>query len=81
MRTGHIRGIKGGRRPETGSALSPLLLIAVVEVISRKTSTREILHKWIHADDLAVVADSEVGIQERRKIFGKHGLRVSLEKT
>ena len=68
-----------------GSALSPLLFIAGVEVVSRKASTREILRKLLYADDLAVVADSEADLQERlvdwKKIFDKHGLRVSLEKT
>ena len=68
-----------------GSALRTLLFIAVVEVISRKASTRDILRKLLYADDLAVVADSETDLQERlvdwKEIFGKHGLRVSLEKT
>ena len=65
MSTGNIREIQGGRRPETGSALSPLLFIAVVEVISRKTSTRNIFRKLLYADDLAAVADSEPNLQER----------------
>ena len=64
-----------------GSTLSPLLFIAVVEVISRKASTRDILHKLLYADDLAVVADSEADLQEQlvdwKEIVGKHGLRVS----
>ena len=47
------------------SALNPLLFIAVEEVISRKTSTREILRKLLYADDLAVVADSEADLLER----------------
>ena len=68
-----------------GSALSPLLFIAVVEVISRKVSTRDILRKLLYADDLAVVADSEADLKEWlvgwKEIFGKHGLRVNLEKT
>ena len=62
-----------------GSALSPLLFIAVVEVIS---STRDSLRKLLYADELA---DSEVDLQEWlvdwKEIFDKHGLRVSLEKT
>ena len=45
-----------------GSALSPLLLFAVVEVISRKAGTRDILGKLIYADDLAVLADSEADL-------------------
>ena len=68
-----------------GSALSPLLFIAGAEVISRKASTRDILSKLLYADDLAVVADSEADLQERlvewKEIFGRHGLKVSLEKT
>ena len=63
----------------------PLLFIAVVEVISRKASTRDILRKFLYADNLAVVANSEAGHRERlvdwKEIFRKHGLRVSLEKT
>ena len=68
-----------------GSALSPLLLFAVVEVVNRKASTRDILRKLLYADDLAVVADSEANLQERlvdwKEIFGKHGQKISLEKT
>ena len=48
-----------------GCALSPLLFIAVVEVISRNASTRDILCKLLYADDLAVVADSEADLQEQ----------------
>ena len=55
-----------------------------MDVFSSKVSLRDILYKLIHADDLAVVADSEADLQERlvewKGIFGKHGLRVSLEK-
>ena len=67
-----------------GSVLSPLLFIAGLEVVSRKASTRAILRKLLYANDLAVVVDSEADLQERlvdwKDIFGKHGLRVSLEK-
>ena len=66
------------------SALSPLLFITVVKVISRKASTRHILRKLIYADDLAVVADSEADLQVRlvewKRIFGRNELRGSLEK-
>ena len=61
------------------------MLFAVVEVISRKATTSDSLRKLIYADDLAVVVDSEADLQERlvewKEIFGRHGLRVSLEKT
>ena len=64
-----------------GSALSPRLFIAVVEVISRKASTRDILCKLLYADDLEVVANSEPDLQEQlvdwKEIFGKRGLNVS----
>ena len=83
--TGNIGGIQYGRRPETGRALSPLLFIAVVEVISRKAITRDNLRKLLYVDNCAVVADSETDLQERlvewKEIFGRHGLRVKLEKT
>ena len=39
-----------------GSALSPPLFIAVVEVISWKASTSDILRKLLYVDNLAVVA-------------------------
>ena len=65
--------------------ISSLLFIAAVDVISRKVSTRDVLRKLMYADDLAVVADSEADLQDRlvewKEIFGRHGLRVSLEKT
>ena len=47
------------------AGLSPLLFIAVVKVISRKTSTKDNIRKLIYADYLAVVADSEADLQER----------------
>ena len=64
-----------------GSALSLLLLFAVVEVVNRKASTRDILRKLLYADDLAVVADSEADFQERLVDWKEHGQRISLEKT
>ena len=41
-----------------GSALSPLLFILVMELISRKISTKDVLRKMMYADDLAVIAES-----------------------
>ena len=38
-----------------GSALSPLLFILVMELISRKISTTDALRKIMHADDLVIV--------------------------
>ena len=55
-----------------GRALSPLLFIAVVEVISEY-------------EGHSVVADCEADLQERlvewKEMFDRHRLRVSLEKT
>ena len=65
MRTGNIGGIQGGRRPERVGALSPLLSIVVLELVSRTASTRDILLELPYSDDLAVVADSEAGLRER----------------
>ena len=68
-----------------GSALSPLLFIMVMEMISRKISTKDILRKMMYADDLAIIAESKQDLQEVleewKGVFEKHGLRMSLEKT
>ena len=42
-----------------GSAISPLLFIMVMEIISRKISTKDILRKMMYADDLAIIAESK----------------------
>ena len=48
-----------------GSALSPLLFIAVVKMISRTICTKVILQKLLYAGGLAVVADGEANLQEQ----------------
>ena len=42
-----------------GSALSPLLLIMVMELISRKISMKNVLRKVTYADNLAIIAESK----------------------
>ena len=42
-----------------GSALSPLLFIMVMELISRKINTKDVLRKMVYADDLAIIAESK----------------------
>ena len=68
-----------------GSALSPLLFIMVMEIISRKISTKDILRKMMYADDLAIRAERKQNLhevlEERKRVFEKYGLRMSLEKT
>ena len=47
-----------------GSALSPLLFIMVMSLISGKVSEQEELKKILYADDLAVVADNKEDLQK-----------------
>ena len=46
-----------------GSAFSPLLFIAVVELISRKICIKVLLQKLLYAGGLAVVEDGEANLQ------------------
>ncbi len=47
-----------------GSVLSPLLFIAVLDLISRKTVVKDALKKLLYADDLALVANGKQDLQE-----------------
>ena len=52
--------VKNGLRQ--GSVLSPLLFIAVhpvLDLISRKTVTKDVMKKLLYADDLALVANDK----------------------
>ena len=66
-----------------GSALSLLLFIMVMELISRKISTKDVLRKMMYADDLIAESKQELQevLEEWKGVFEKHGLRMSLEKT
>ena len=44
--------------------LSPLLFIAVLDLISRKTVVKDALKKLLCADDLALVANGKQELQE-----------------
>ena len=44
-----------------GSVLSPLLFIAVLDLISRKTVEKDAMKKLLYADDLALVANDKTG--------------------
>ena len=63
-----------------GSALSPLLFIIVMELISRKISTTDALRKIMYADDLVIVAEHREELQdaleEWNDVFKKHGLNL-----
>ena len=47
-----------------GSVLSPLLFIAVMDLISRKTVVKDAMKKLLYADDLALVANGKQELQE-----------------
>ena len=68
-----------------GSMLSPLLFIAVLDLISRKTVMKDAMKKCLYADDLALVANGKQELQETpgewNGLFSRHGLDISLEKT
>ena len=68
-----------------GSVLSPLLFIAVLELISRKTAMKDAIRKLLHADILALVANDKIELQETlaewNGLFTRHGLTINLEKT
>ena len=81
MWTGSVSRVQRKYWPETGSALSPLLFIATMELINRK---KEILRKLLYADELTIVADGEPDLQKTAPLVERSGqqtcLRVSLEK-
>ena len=68
-----------------GSVLSPLLFIAVLDLISSKTVVKDDMKKLLYADDLALVANGKQELQETMEewngLFTKHGLKLNLEKT
>ena len=68
-----------------GSVLSPLLFIAVLDLISRKTAMKDAVKKLLYTDDVALVANGKQELQEtleeRDRLFTRHGLKINLEKT
>ena len=65
--------------------LSPLLFIAVLDLISRKTVVNDAMKKLLYVDDLALVVNGKQELQgtmeEWNDLFTKHGLKLNLEKT
>ena len=59
-----------------GSAVNRLLFIMVMELINRKISTKDVLRKMMHADNLAIIAESKQELQEVleewKGVFKKH---------
>ena len=68
-----------------GSGLCPLLFILVMELISRKISTTDVLKMIMYADDIVIVAEHREQLQgaleEFNDMFKKHGLKMNLDKT
>ena len=68
-----------------GSVLSPLLFIAVLDLISRKTVAKDAMKKLLYAEGLALVANGKHELQETleewKGLFTRHGLTINLEKT
>ena len=66
-------------------SFSDILFFMVMELISRKISTKDVLGKMMYADDLAILEESKQELQEVlvewKRVFKKHELRMSLEKT
>ena len=68
-----------------GSVLSPLLFIAVLDLVSRKTVVKDAVNKLLYVEDLALVANGKQELQETMEewngLVTKHGLKLNLEKT
>ena len=68
-----------------GRVLSPLLFIAILDLISRKTVMMDIMKKLLYADDLALVTNGKQELQETpekwNELFTRHWLTIYLEKT
>ena len=65
-----------------GSVLNPLLFIAVLDLISRKTVMKDAMRKLLYADDLALVANGKQELQETLEEWNgsvtRQGLNISL---
>ena len=68
-----------------GSVLSPLLFIAVMDLIGGNTVMKDAMKKLPYADDLAVVANGKHELKEKLEewngLFTRHGLKINVEKT
>ena len=68
-----------------GSVLSPLLFIAVMDLISRKTMMKDAMEELRYAGDLALMANGRHELQETvdewNGLFTRHDLKINIEKT
>ena len=67
-----------------GNPLSPLMFVMLMELVSGKVCLRGGMGRMLYADDLAVVVESgqkmQEVLEEWKEAFGKHGLKMSMEK-
>ena len=67
------------------SVLRPLLFIAVLDLVSRKTVVTDAMKKLLYAYDLALMANGKQKLQEIldewNGLFTRHGLKPNLGKT
>ena len=62
--------------------LSPLLFIAVLDLISGKMVRKDAMKKLLYADDLVLVANGkQETLEEWNGLITRHGLKINLEKT
>ena len=68
-----------------GIVQGPLLFIAVLDLISRKTVVKDAMKKLLYADELALVANGKQELQETMDewngLVTRHGLKLNIEKT
>ena len=68
-----------------GSVLSPLLFIAVLDLISRKAVVKDAMKKLLYAEDLTLVPNGKQELQETLQewngLFTRHGLNFNVGKT
>ena len=68
-----------------GRTLSPLMLIMVMELVSRQVSLIGSMGRMLYVDDLSAVVESRQEMQEVlgewKEAFRKHELKMSMENT
>ena len=68
-----------------GSVLSPLLFIAVLDLISRKMVMKDAMKKLLYAEDLTLVENGKLELLEKLEewngLFTRPGLTINVEKT
>ena len=78
-------GVCGQDWTEAGQRAEPTAVIAVLDLISRKTVVKDAIKKLLYADDLALVANGKLKLQDTMEewngLFTRHGLKRNLEKT